>query len=63
MASTMMVDETIDLYAIHSVGDGTFYVTKNGVVLKNREDLVRYFSTRSSARKHITRERRGDYHR
>lgn len=38
-----------------------FTVTMNGEPLRNRNGNVRYFATRASARKRITRERRGDF--
>ncbi len=42
---------------------GLFIVLKNGEPLLDREGAIRTFITRASARKRITRERRGDYHR
>jgi len=40
---------------------GGFNILMNGSLLVNRYGDVRWFATRASARKRITRERRGDF--
>jgi len=52
---------TIDLFEIVEE-NGLFYVTRNGMFLTNRYGRARSFITRNTARKRISRERRGDFH-
>lgn len=40
-----------------------FNVTRNGVILNDSAGSARNFATRNSARKRISRELRGDFHR
>ena len=42
--------------------DGYFYIDRNGVYLTDRNGRARVFATRVSARKRISRERRGNFH-
>lgn len=58
--STAVQTQTAEpVFMIVRNNDGNFYVTRDGVYLSNRSGTVRVFTSRSSARKHITRERRG----
>jgi hypothetical protein len=50
-----------DKYDIFEVG-GYFYVARNGVYLRDRNNQARTFITRNAARKRISRERRGNFH-
>jgi hypothetical protein len=52
---------TPDTYTIEQNGS-MFVVLRNGVAVTSpRFGDVRYFTSRSAARKHITRERRGNF--
>jgi hypothetical protein len=58
--STLTTTTTEPIFEI--IWDGTAYtVTRSGFIVTDRFGNVRRFSTRSSARKHITRERRGNF--
>lgn len=52
------ITSTITGYTITGDTDGGFVVLFNGEPLRNGAGITRYFATRSSARKAITRERR-----
>jgi hypothetical protein len=41
---------------------GDYFVTRNGDPLTDRNYRTRFFVSRNSARKRISRERRGDFH-
>jgi hypothetical protein len=53
---------TSDTYVIKSDWFGNFYIQRNGFTLTSSRGWTRYFRTRNSARKRISRERRGDFH-
>lgn len=61
MDTTQVVD-TPDTFEILGT-PGRFYITRNGVELRDGAGFTRYFNTRNSARKRIARERSGDFHR
>lgn len=61
---TNVTPKNTDVYKIvNGISSGTFEVTKNGYLLRDRFQNVRVFKTRSSARKRISRELCGDFHR
>lgn len=51
-----------DTFVIVSDWFGSLYIKRNGYPLTNSLGWTRYFRTRNSARKRISRERRGDFH-
>jgi hypothetical protein len=51
-----------DTFVIKSDWFGSYFIERNGYVLTNSRGWTRYFRTRNSARKRISRERRGDFH-
>jgi hypothetical protein len=52
-----------DTYTIVQTCCQDFIVKKNGIVLTKKDsEFLRYFKTRNSARKRISRERRGQFH-
>lgn len=61
---TMTMSDTVEATFViwnNTSGPG-FVVTRNGVFLTDRNNQVRTFTTRSSARKRIARERSGNFH-
>lgn len=62
--NTQMTKCTRDQFVIfEDVTSGLFTVSRNGEVLKDKHGRSRTFSTQNSARKRISREVGGDFHR
>lgn len=56
-----MTQNFVDSYVIDQ-RIGGFVVLRNGFELRDADGWARIFRTRNSARKRISRERRGNYH-
>jgi hypothetical protein len=52
----------MDKYVIVKTCCYDYLVMKNGIVLRAKNNHIRYFVSRNSARKRISRERSGNFH-
>jgi hypothetical protein len=60
--STNTLETVTDRYEIRGY-PGNYYILKDGLTLFDEQNQIRFFKTRNSARKRVSRERSGNFHR